>query len=141
MTPTVAYAVPMAVDDGDPHLGHPELAPTAHQRRPSAAERSMPEPVPLRSEGTWERWLAEERSAQARLSSIDAGRRKAGVAGAALAGSMLVLRDIYEGPPKDDIAIQIEATGETHDIDRDGISMIVDGVQVSAPPLGERPTR
>lgn len=103
------------------------------------AERSMPEPGPLVSDGPWERWLAEERAAQIRLSSITAGRRKAGVAGAALAGSMLVLRDIYEGPPKDQGAIEIEASGEVHDVDRDGISMIVDDTHISIPPLADPP--
>lgn len=113
--------------------------PFGHRALSTAVERSMPEPPPDPADGRWERWLAEERAAQVRLSSIDAGRRKAGVVGAALAGSMLVLRDIYEGPPKDEIAIQIEAAGETLDIDRDGISMIVDGIEVSAPPLGDPP--
>ena len=45
---------------------------------------------------------AEEAAAARRLSSIEAGRRKGGLAGAAMAGAMLGLRDIYEGPPKDD---------------------------------------
>ncbi|TVR20228.1 MAG: hypothetical protein EA389_16885 [Ilumatobacter sp.] len=82
-----------------------------------------------------EQWVAEERAAQIRRSSIEAGRRKGGLAGAALAGSMLALRDIYEGPPKDQLPIEIEASGEPHDVDRDGISMTVDGVDVSSPPL------
>ena len=79
--------------------------------------------------------VAEERVAAARVSSIEAGRRKGGIAGAALAGSMLALRDIYEGPPKEDLPIEIEAAGDPHDIDRDGIAMHVDGIDVSAPPL------
>ena len=104
---------------------------------PGTADRG----VPSDGAGPWERWLAEERSAQIRQSSIEAGRRKAGVAGAALAGSMLALRDIYEGPPKDEIPIEIEASGAPHDIDRDGITLTVDGVEVQAPPLGEPPGR
>lgn len=78
---------------------------------------------------------AEERVAAARRSSIEAGRRRGGIAGAALAGSMLALRDIYEGPPRDELPIEIEAAGDPHDIDRDGIALNVDGVDVSAPPL------
>ncbi|MEX2626504.1 MAG: hypothetical protein WD225_06445 [Ilumatobacteraceae bacterium] len=82
---------------------------------------------------------AEERVAAARRSSIEAGRRRGGIAGAALAGSMLALRDIYEGPPRDDLPIEIEAAGDPHDVDRDGIALNIDGVDVSAPPLP--PTR
>jgi hypothetical protein len=79
-----------------------------------------------------------ERAAAARLSAIEAGRRKGGIAGAALAGSMLALRDIYEGPKKQEIPIEIEASGEPHDVDRDGVSVEVDGVTVAAPALPRR---
>lgn len=108
----------------------PELAPVARSAEPATSADPS---------GPWERWVAEERAAQIRLSSIEAGRRKAGVAGAALAGSMLVLREIYEGPPRDEIPIEIEASGVPHDIDRDGITMTVDGIDVAAPPLGPAP--
>jgi len=77
-----------------------------------------------------ERWVAE-----ARLSAIAAGRRKGGVAGAAMAGAMLALRDIYEGPTKEEIPIEVEASGEPHNLDRDGVDLTVEGVDVSAPPL------
>ena len=72
----------------------------------------------------------ERRVAEARLSSIEAGRRKGGVAGAAMAGAMLALRDIYEGPTKEEIPIEVEASGEPHDLDRDGVDLTVDGVDV-----------
>lgn len=112
----------------------------------AAADRSpldpLPDPFPEPAESDdvfagfpVEQWVAEERAAQIRRSAVDAGRRKGGVAGAALAGSMLALRDIYEGPPKDQLPIEIEASGDPHDVDRDGISMTVDGIDVSAPPL------
>ena len=59
-----------------------------------------------------ERIEAEERAAAYRLSMIEAGRRKGGLLGAAAAGAMIGLRDIYEGPPKqDDIVIEIESSG------------------------------
>ncbi len=78
---------------------------------------------------------AEERVAAQRLSMIAAGRRKGGVLGAAAAASMIGLRDIYEGPPKeDDIVIEIEASGEPTDIDVDGISGTVADVDYWAPP-------
>lgn len=96
----------------------------------SAADRAMPAP-------TYEEYLArhEEHLAYVRLSSIEAGRRKAGVAGAAMAGAMLVVSEIYEGPPKDDAPVTVEASSDPHDIDRDGIDLAVGDVEVTAPPL------
>jgi hypothetical protein len=78
---------------------------------------------------------AAERVAELRTSSIEAGRRKAGTAGAVMAGAMLALREIYEGPPKEILPFEVEASGEPHDIDRDGVAMMVAGVAVSAPAL------
>ena len=77
----------------------------------------------------------DRRIAEARASSIEDGRRKGGVAGAAMAGAMLALRDIYEGPTKEEIPIEVQASGEPHDLDRDGVDLSVDGLGVSAPPL------
>lgn len=78
---------------------------------------------------------AEEAEAARRLSMIEAGRRKGGVMGAAMAGAMIGLRDVYEGPPKqDDIVIEIESSGEPTDIDVDGIAGTVDEVDFWAPP-------
>lgn len=78
---------------------------------------------------------AEEAAAARRLSSIEAGRRKAGLLGAATAGAMLGLRDIYEGPPKDDDVVEVaEAPGEPGDIDRDGITGSVDGIDFHSRP-------
>jgi hypothetical protein len=78
---------------------------------------------------------AEERAALQRRSMIEAGRRKGGVLGAAAAGAMIGLRDVYEGPPKqDDIVIEIESSGEPTDIDVDGIAGSVEDVDYWAPP-------
>ena len=78
---------------------------------------------------------AEEAEAARRVSMIQAGRRKGGVLGAAAAGVMIGLRDIYEGPPlQDDIVIEIESSGEPTDIDVDGIAGTVDDVDFWAPP-------
>lgn len=80
---------------------------------------------------------AEERVAARRLSSIEAGRRMGGVFGAAAAGAMLGLRDIYEGPPKDDDIVAVsEAPGDPGDIDTEGISGSVADVDYWAPPPG-----
>jgi hypothetical protein len=88
--------------------------------------------------GEIQRIEAEERYASQRLATIAAGRRKGGLAGAAMAGAMLGLRDIYEGPPKDDTIVAIvESPDEPVDIDTDGIEVSVGDVDVWAPP----PTR
>jgi hypothetical protein len=98
---------------------------------PSAAERAMPADV--RDD---ERVRAyEERLADQRASAIEAGRRKGGAAGAAMAGAMLAMRDIIEGPRKDDAPVTVEASGDPHDLERDGFGLSIDGIDVSAPPL------
>lgn len=82
-----------------------------------------------------ERTDREERLASRRLAGIEAGRRKGGLVGAALAGSMLVLHEIYEGPAVDvDIVEVAETPGGPGDIDIDGIDVSVDGVDIWAPP-------
>lgn len=81
---------------------------------------------------------AEEAAAARRLAMIEAGRRKGGVLGAAAAGAMIGLRDIYVGPPKDDdIVIVSEVPGEPENIDIDGITGRVDDVHFWAPPPGD----
>jgi hypothetical protein len=84
------------------------------------------------------RIMAEEAAAARRLSMIEAGRRKGGVLGAAAAGAMLGIRDVYEGPRKDDdIVIVSEVPGDPEDIDLDGISGRVADVDFWAPPPGD----
>jgi hypothetical protein len=81
---------------------------------------------------------AEEAAAARRLSMIEAGRRKGGLLGAATAGAMIGLRDVYEGPPKaDDVVIVSEAPGDPGDIDVDGITGRVADVDFWAPPPGD----
>ncbi len=110
-------------------MGEPSDNTSPEPDDPAAvADRAMPE----RGDDEIDR---ERRIADARLSSIAAGRRKGGVAGAAMAGAMLALRDIYEGPTKEEIPIEVEASGEPHNLDRDGVDMTVEGVDVTAPPL------
>jgi len=77
----------------------------------------------------------EEAAASRRLAAIEAGRRKGGIAGAAMAGAMLSLQEIYQGPIKDDTPVaEVEAPGEPGDIDEDGIDVTVGDVDVWAPP-------
>jgi hypothetical protein len=78
---------------------------------------------------------AEELAARRRLDAIEAGRRKGGIAGAAMAGAMFAVREIYEGPAKDRETVEVaEAPGEPGDIDIDGIRVTVDDLDVWAPP-------
>lgn len=77
----------------------------------------------------------EERLADQRNSALAAGRRKAGVAGAAMAGAMMAVAEIYEGPPKEDAPVTVEASSDPTDLDKDGVEVTVGDVDVSAPPL------
>ena len=77
----------------------------------------------------------EERLASQRTSAINAGKRKAGLAGAAMAGAMFALSEIIEGPPKEDSPVTVEASSKPHDLEKEGFGTTVDGVDVEAPPL------
>ncbi len=79
--------------------------------------------------------LHEERLARQRLSAIEAGRRKGGAAGAAMAGAMLAVAEIYEGPPKEDAPVTVEASSDPIDVDKDGIDLTVGEVGVGSPAL------
>lgn len=74
----------------------------------------------------------EASAAERRVSTIEAGRRKGGIAGAAMAGAMLALKEIYEGPPRDEMVAVSESPDEPGDIDKDGITVTVDDVEVIA---------
>jgi len=76
----------------------------------------------------------EEAYAQRRASAIEAGRRKGGFAGAAMAGAMLAIQEIYEGPKRDEFVAVSESPDEPGDIDKDGIEVTVGDVDVWAPP-------
>jgi hypothetical protein len=77
----------------------------------------------------------EERLAVQRVAAISAGRRKAGLAGAAMAGAMFAISEIIEGPPKEDAPVTVEASSDPHDLEKEGFGATVDGVDVEAPPL------
>ena len=80
----------------------------------------------------------EVRLAEQRRASIEAGRRKGGLIGAGMAGAMLAVAEIYEGPPKEDAPVTVEASSDPTDIDKDGVDVTVGDVDVSAPPLERR---
>jgi hypothetical protein len=77
----------------------------------------------------------EERLADQRANAIEAGRRRGGVAGAAMAGAMFAVAEIYEGPKRDDKPVTVEAASDPEDVDRDGIDVSVGDVDVGAPAL------
>ena len=97
---------------------------------PSAADRALPDAGD-------DEFIArqEERLAEQRASAIEAGRRKGGAAGAAMAGAMMAVAEIYEGPPKEDAPVTVEASSDPNDIDSDGVEVTVGEVDVAAPPL------
>lgn len=82
-------------------------------------------------ESAWQR-AEDEALADRRVSSIEAGRRKGGVMGAAMAGAMLAIQEIYEGPKKDEMVAVSESPDEPGDIDKDGILVNVGDVDVEA---------
>lgn len=82
-------------------------------------------------ESEWQR-AEDEALADRRVASIDAGRRKGGVMGAAMAGAMLAIQEIYEGPQKDEMVAVSESPDEPGDIDTDGILVNVGDVDVEA---------
>lgn len=61
-------------------------------------------------------------------SMIAHGRRIGGVPGAMVAGAMIAIRDVYEGPKRDDGSVVVDAPSEPHDVDRDGVSLTSDEV-------------
>ena len=81
--------------------------------------------------------IAEEAEAARRREIIEAGRRRAGVTGAAMAGIMLVISDIYEAPERDEIVAVADAPGDPVDIDADGIAMDIDGLDLWTPPADD----
>ena len=56
-------------------------------------------------------------------SMVEHGRRIGGAPGAALAGAMIALRDIYEGPARDEVVAISEHPGEPVDVDHDGVNL------------------
>jgi hypothetical protein len=61
-------------------------------------------------------------------SSIEQGRRIGGLPGAMIAGAMIAIRDIYEGPKRDDGQVVVDAPSEPHDVDRDGVTLPADEI-------------
>jgi hypothetical protein len=91
-------------------------------------------------ENEWQRIEEEEVLAERRKATIAAGRRKGGLAGAAMAGAMFAIQEIYEGPKQDEMIAVSESPDEPGDIDKDGIMMTIGEVDVeSNPPAPDTP--
>ncbi|MGB3735521.1 MAG: hypothetical protein WA964_11235 [Ilumatobacter sp.] len=109
-----------------------DAAADARARDDDATPFSVDDTPPLDSpisESQWQR-AEDEALADRRVSTIDAGRRKGGVMGAAMAGAMLAIQEIYEGPQKDEMVAVSESPDEPGDIDKDGILLHVGDVDV-----------
>ena len=61
-------------------------------------------------------------------SMVAHGRRIGGAPGAMMAGAMIAIRDIYEGPPKDEGSVVVDSPTEPEDVDRDGVALAADEV-------------
>jgi hypothetical protein len=90
-----------------------------------------------------ERQLLADANAQAQnRAMIERGRQLGGVAGAALAGAMIAIRDVYEGPPKDQGSVVVDAPTEPEDIDSDGMALAAEDVggahDLAAPAMPRR---
>jgi hypothetical protein len=112
---------PDAVDSND-------VDPVDVVRQPTDAERSAAAYAEMMADHA-------ERLAEQRRSAIAAGRRKGGIVGAGMAGAMLAVAEIYEGPPKEDAPVTVEASSDPTDIDKDGVEVTVGDVDVASPAL------
>jgi hypothetical protein len=76
-------------------------------------------------------------------SMIEAGRRAGGLAGAMVAGAMIAVRDVVEGPPKDQGSVVVDAPTEPEDLDADGTTLSADevggGQDIAVPAQPRRP--
>jgi hypothetical protein len=99
-----------------------------------------PEPIPETIADADRRRVAEANEAARNRSMIAHGRRIGGLPGAMVAGAMIAIRDIYEGPKRDEAPVVVDAPSEPHDIDRDGVPLAAeeiggaDGISVPAQP-------
>ncbi|MET0325878.1 MAG: hypothetical protein ABW219_11685 [Ilumatobacteraceae bacterium] len=61
-------------------------------------------------------------------SMIAHGRRIGGLPGAMVAGALIAVRDIYEGPKRDEGVVVVDAPSEPHDVDRDGVALSAEDI-------------
>ena len=61
-------------------------------------------------------------------SMVAHGRRIGGLPGAMAAGALIAMRDIFEGPKRDEGSVVVESPSEPHDVDRDGVALSADDI-------------
>ncbi len=103
----------------------PRLEPSAYREDMTEGGRRDPdEQARLDAIAEAERARVHAANVAARnRAMIEEGRRKAGVAGAMMAGAMIAIRDIYEGPPKDEGSVVVDSPSEPVDLDEDGVTL------------------
>jgi hypothetical protein len=74
------------------------------------------------------RRVEEANKASRDRSMIEQGRRIGGLPGAIVAGAMIAIRDVYEGPKRDDGQVVVDAPSEPHDVDRDGVTLAAEEI-------------
>jgi hypothetical protein len=121
-------------DHGPPDAARAKHADDAPAER-TPVDRVMPDGAS--SDDVYDEFIEthELRLEDQRANAIEAGRRKGGLAGAAMAGAMFAVAEIYEGPKKDDKPVTVEASSDPEDVDRDGIDVSVGNVDVGSPAL------
>jgi hypothetical protein len=62
-------------------------------------------------------------------------RQRHGLAAGALAGALMGMRDVLEGPPKESAPVVVASASEPTDIDADGLSVDMGEVEVASPAL------
>jgi len=62
-------------------------------------------------------------------------RERGGLPAVALAGALMGMREVLEGPPKDPAPVVVQANSDPVDLESDGVRLTVDGSSVEAPPL------
>jgi len=118
--------------DEPDELDEPDEAAAGDRASAGVLDRAMPD-----TEDADQAFIraAEAQTAAARSAAIAAGRRKGGVAGAALAGAMFAVAEIYEGPRKEKSSVVVEASSDPKDLDADGLEVTVGEVSVATPAL------
>jgi hypothetical protein len=61
-------------------------------------------------------------------SMVAHGRRIGGLPGAMAAGALIAMRDIFEGPKRDEGSVVVDSPSEPHDVDRDGVALSADDI-------------
>jgi len=92
-----------------------------------AAARSQHDRVDTFADADRERVAAANKLDRDR-SMVAHGRRIGGLPGAMAAGALIAMRDIFEGPKRDEGSVVVDSPSEPHDVDRDGVALTADDI-------------